>query len=80
MREPWLTARSCSLYFGSQVARHLGVDAQSGLSLLEVSVRQGLVPPNELEQEEEVSSRRCATMLIIPLPYTSNPIPTQQYE
>ncbi|CAM9720643.1 unnamed protein product [Pylaiella littoralis] len=36
-----------------EVARHLGVDAQSGLSLLEVSVRQGLVPPNELEQEEE---------------------------
>lgn len=37
-----------------QVARHLGVDVQSGLSLLEVSVRQGLVPPNELEQEPEV--------------------------
>eukprot|EP00903_Cladosiphon_okamuranus_P015918 g14703.t1 len=36
-----------------EVARHLGVDVQSGLSLLEVSVRQGLVPPNELEQEPE---------------------------
>lgn len=30
------------------------MDVQSGLSLLEVSVRQGLVPPNELEQEPEV--------------------------
>ncbi|CBJ31177.1 testis secretory pathway calcium transporting ATPase [Ectocarpus siliculosus] len=36
-----------------EVGRHLGVDVQSGLSLLEVSVRQGLVPPNELEKEEE---------------------------
>ncbi|CAN0503279.1 unnamed protein product, partial [Ectocarpus sp. 8 AP-2014] len=36
-----------------QVGRHLGVDVQSGLTLLEVSVRQGLVPPNELEKEEE---------------------------
>lgn len=41
----------------SQVGRHLGVDLQSGLSLLEVSVRQGLVPPNELEKEEEVRVR-----------------------
>ncbi|CAM9794027.1 unnamed protein product, partial [Ectocarpus sp. 8 AP-2014] len=36
-----------------EVGRHLGVDVQSGLTLLEVSVRQGLVPPNELEKEEE---------------------------
>lgn len=43
-----------SLLSLAQVARHLGVDVQSGLSLLEVSVRQGLVPPNELEHEPEV--------------------------
>ncbi|CAM9663245.1 unnamed protein product [Scytosiphon promiscuus] len=36
-----------------EVARHLGVDIPSGLSPVEVSVRQGLVPPNELEQEDE---------------------------
>ncbi|CAN0322180.1 unnamed protein product, partial [Ectocarpus fasciculatus] len=36
-----------------EVGRHLGVDVQNGLSLMEVSVRQGLVPPNELEKEEE---------------------------
>eukprot|EP00752_Nemacystus_decipiens_P005424 g4916.t2 len=36
-----------------EAARHLGVDFQSGLSPVEVSVRQGLVPPNELEQEPE---------------------------
>lgn len=53
----FFSAHSFFLCFGSQVARHLGVDTQSGLSLLEVSVRQGLVPPNELEQEEEVSER-----------------------
>eukprot|EP00904_Undaria_pinnatifida_P004933 jgi/Undpi1/156/HiC_scaffold_1.g00153.m1 len=36
-----------------EVARHLGVDVKVGLSLREVSLRQGLVPPNELEQGEE---------------------------
>lgn len=38
-----------------QVVRHLGSDVRNGLSSLEATVRQGLVAPNELEQEEDVS-------------------------
>lgn len=36
-----------------EVVRHLGSDVRNGLSSLEATVRQGLVAPNELEQEED---------------------------